>query len=111
VQLIVLAKAPMPGRVKTRLVPPYTYRQAAALAEAALADTLDAALASRAEQVVIALDGRPGPWLPEGCHLIPQRGDALDERLSRTPGPTPEDRRSRSGWTRRRSRPAISTPP
>src|SRR5947209_2911255 len=81
-RLIVLAKSPVPGRVKTRLVPPYTYGEAAALAEAALADTLDAAMASRAERVVVALDGRPGPWLPQGCHLIRQRGTSLDERLA-----------------------------
>jgi hypothetical protein len=37
--LLVIAKPPLPGRVKTRLVPPCTPRQAAALAEAALADT------------------------------------------------------------------------
>ena len=38
--LLVIAKQPVPGRVKTRLVPPCTHEQAAALAEAALADTL-----------------------------------------------------------------------
>ncbi|MBI5104514.1 MAG: glycosyltransferase, partial [Solirubrobacterales bacterium] len=38
--LAVIAKAPAPGRVKTRLCPPCTPEQAAALAEAALRDTL-----------------------------------------------------------------------
>ena len=42
--LLVIAKQPVPGRVKTRLVPPCTYEQAAALAEAALADTLHTVL-------------------------------------------------------------------
>ena len=41
-QLIVLAKAPVPGRVKTRLTPPFTPQEAAMLAEAALVDTLEA---------------------------------------------------------------------
>src|SRR2546426_834207 len=41
--LIVLAKAPVPGRVKTRLCPPATLDQAADLAAAALLDTLAAA--------------------------------------------------------------------
>ncbi len=41
--LLVIAKQPVPGRVKTRLVPPCTHEQAAALAEAALADTLHTA--------------------------------------------------------------------
>jgi hypothetical protein len=80
--LIVIAKAPVPGRVKTRLCPPCTPRQAAALAEAALRDTLDAALRSRAERRVLALDGAPGPWLPRGFEVLPQRGDGLAERLA-----------------------------
>jgi rSAM/selenodomain-associated transferase 1 len=80
--LIVIAKAPVPGRVKTRLCPPCTPRQAAALAEAALRDTLDAALRSRAARRVLALDGAPGPWLPPGFEVLPQRGDGLAERLA-----------------------------
>ena len=43
--LLVLAKAPEPGRVKTRLCPPPTPAEAADLAAAALLDTLDAACA------------------------------------------------------------------
>lgn len=43
--LLVVAKAPEPGRVKTRLVPSLTFAEAAELAAAALADTLDAAAA------------------------------------------------------------------
>lgn len=80
--VIVLAKSPVPGRVKTRLVPPYSPADAAALAEAALADTLATALASGADEVVVALDGEPGPWLPPGCRVVPQRGVGLDERLT-----------------------------
>ena len=38
--LLIIAKQPVPGRVKTRLTPPFTHEQAAALAEAALADSL-----------------------------------------------------------------------
>jgi rSAM/selenodomain-associated transferase 1 len=80
--LIVIAKAPVPGRVKTRLCPPCTPAQAAALAEAALRDTLAAALRSRADRRVVALDGEPGPWLPPGFEVIPQRGAGLAERLA-----------------------------
>jgi glycosyltransferase A (GT-A) superfamily protein (DUF2064 family) len=31
---------------------------------------------------VLALDGRPGPWLPDGFDVIAQRGDGLDRRLT-----------------------------
>jgi rSAM/selenodomain-associated transferase 1 len=79
--LIVIAKAPDPGRVKTRLCPPCTPVQAAALAEASLRDTLAAALRSRAARRVVVLDGAPGPWLPDGFEVIPQRGGGLAERL------------------------------
>lgn len=80
--LIVIAKAPVPGRVKTRLCPPCTPEQAAALAEAALADTLDAVVATPAARRVCVLDGEPGSWLPEGVEVLPQRGAGLDERLA-----------------------------
>lgn len=80
--LIVLAKQPVPGRVKTRLCPPCTPAEAAALAAAALADTLDAALASAAGRVVLALDGRPGPWCPPGVEVVGQGSGPLDRRLT-----------------------------
>jgi glycosyltransferase A (GT-A) superfamily protein (DUF2064 family) len=37
--LLVIAKQPAPGRVRTRLVPPCTHEQAAALADAAIGIT------------------------------------------------------------------------
>jgi glycosyltransferase A (GT-A) superfamily protein (DUF2064 family) len=80
--LLVIAKQPLPGRVKTRLVPPCTYEQAAGLAEAALADTLHTVLTLPARRRVLVLDGRPGPWLPPGFEIVPQCGGPLDERLA-----------------------------
>ncbi|MEA2281743.1 MAG: uncharacterized protein QOK21_2350 [Solirubrobacteraceae bacterium] len=81
--LIVIAKAPVPGRVKTRLTPPCTPAQAARLAAAAIADTLAAALAARRPgRRVVVLDGEPGPWIPAAFEVIPQRGDGLGERLA-----------------------------
>jgi hypothetical protein len=79
--LVVIAKAPEPGRSKTRLCPPCSFEEAARLAEAALADTLEAVAATRVARRVVVLDGQPGPWLPRGTEVIPQRGDGLDERL------------------------------
>jgi uncharacterized protein len=80
--LIVIAKEPIPGRVKTRLTPPYTAEQAAALAEASLRDTIDTIARARAGARTLALQGRPNSWLPPGFNVIPQRGDGLDERLA-----------------------------
>ncbi len=79
--LIVIAKAPVPGRVKTRLCPPCTAAQAARLAAAALADTL-AVVAQLPARRVLVLDGTPGAWLPSGFEVIAQRGAGLDERLA-----------------------------
>jgi uncharacterized protein len=80
--LLVIAKQPVPGRVKTRLVPPCTFEQAAGLAEAALADTLQTVLTVPAARRVLVLDGKPGPWLPPGFDVLPQCGGPLDERLA-----------------------------
>ena len=80
--LLIIAKQPVPGRVKTRLVPPCTHEEAASLAEAALADTLHALLLAPARRRVLVLDGEPGPWLPPGFDILPQCGGGLDERLA-----------------------------
>ncbi|MEW2135639.1 DUF2064 domain-containing protein [Streptomyces sp. NPDC005409] len=80
--LLVIAKEPVPGRVKTRLTPPFTAAEAAGLAEAALADTLEAVAATPAGRRVLVLDGRPGPWLPQGFEVVPQCAGGLDERLA-----------------------------
>ena len=71
--MAVLAKAPVPGRVKTRLCPPLTPAQAAELARAALLDTIEACSASAAREVVVILDGSPRPWMPAGIRVIAPR--------------------------------------
>ena len=81
-QVIVIAKQPVPGRVKTRLTPPFSPRQAARLAAAALADTLAAAAQVPAVRHVLALEGTAGDWLPPGFDVIAQHGRGLDERLA-----------------------------
>ncbi len=80
--IVVVAKSPVPGRVKTRLCPPCTPAQAAHLAAALLADTLSAVAGTPATARVLALDGPPGPWIPDGFVIVPQIGRALDERLA-----------------------------
>jgi uncharacterized protein len=120
--LAVIAKAPVPGRVKTRLCPPCTPVEAAGLAAAALHDTLAAARAAPAARRVLVLDGRPGPWAA-GFELVPQRGAGLAERLAHafadvggpalvigmdTPQVTPE--LLADGLTALRRRPAVLGP-
>jgi len=81
--LLVIAKEPVAGRVKTRLCPPCTPDQAARLARAALEDTLSACdRAAAGARRVLVLAGRPGPWLPPGWEVVPQRGGGLAARLA-----------------------------
>ncbi len=80
-QLLVIAKKPVPGRVKTRLCPPCTPEQAAAVASAALADTLDVVAATPAVGRVLVYAGGVPPR-PAGFAAVPQRGDGLAERLA-----------------------------
>lgn len=78
-QFLVLAKAPVAGRVKTRLCPPCTPDQAARIAAAALADTVDTVSATPAALRTLVLDG--GYPVPAGWARVPQRGPTLGERL------------------------------
>ncbi|UED83621.1 TIGR04282 family arsenosugar biosynthesis glycosyltransferase [Streptomyces profundus] len=80
--LLVIAKEPVPGRVKTRLTPPFSPAEAAGIAAAALADTLEALLLTPASRRVLVLEGRPGPWLPPGYRVVPQCAGGLDERIA-----------------------------
>ena len=82
--LTVIAKAPVAGRVKTRLCPPCTHQQAADIATAALADTLDAIVAQVAGtdiRPVLLVDGEPPAFMPDGFTVLPQRGHGLEQRL------------------------------
>jgi rSAM/selenodomain-associated transferase 1 len=89
--IIVLAKAPEPGQVKTRLCPPCTPAEAAAIAKASLTDTLAAVAAVPTARRVLALDGSPGPWVPDAFEVVAQRAGGLGHRLAdafaRTGGP------------------------
>ena len=76
--VLVLAKTPLAGRVKTRLCPPCTPEEAADVAAAALADTIDVAV--RTGAVVLAVDGVLP--CPAGTAVIPQRGVGLGARIA-----------------------------
>src|SRR5437868_7718408 len=79
--LVVIAKEPLPGRAKTRLTPPCTPAEAAALAEAALLDTLEVVARTPAQRKVLVFDGDPDGYERDGLEVIPQRGAGLAERL------------------------------
>jgi rSAM/selenodomain-associated transferase 1 len=80
--LLVLAKEPRPGRVKTRLQKRFTPEQAAGLAAESLADTLAAVLKADVDRRVLALDGSVGDWTPAGLEVIGQSDGGLDQRLA-----------------------------
>ncbi|GAA1862991.1 DUF2064 domain-containing protein [Pseudonocardia ailaonensis] len=71
--VIVLAKAPVPGRAKTRLCPPATPEEAAAIAAAALLDTLGAVAAVPRSRTLVAFTG-----LLEEAARSAEIGAALD---------------------------------
>lgn len=77
---IVLAKEPLPGRVKTRLTPPCTPDEAANLARAALTDTLDVVARAPVERRILAVEGH---WAEDvdGFEVIGQVAGGLDERI------------------------------
>ncbi len=79
--LLVIAKSPFPGRVKTRLCPPCSPEQAADIALAALEDTLATVAAVPAAHHVLVLDGPIGPWVPAGFDVVPQVEGDLGVRL------------------------------
>src|SRR5215218_2531332 len=81
-QLLVISKAPVPGRSKTRLTPPCTPEQAAAIASAAVGDTLDTVRATAVDRRVVALDGAPGELDLSGCIVVPQVDGDLGTRLA-----------------------------
>jgi uncharacterized protein len=81
-QIVVIAKAPIPGLVKTRLTPPFTPVEAATLAEAALADTLEAAARAPFARRILALAGSSATLRSRGFEVTGQRGQGLDERIA-----------------------------
>jgi len=89
--LLVIAKQPVAGRAKTRLTPPCTPSQSAALAGAALLDTLDVVARTPASRRVLVFDGDPEQWCPDGFAVVAQRGRSLADRLQAAfedvPGP------------------------
>ncbi len=88
--VVVIAKEPVAGRVKTRLTAAVTPQDAATVAAAAIADTLAAMTEVPARRRVLALDGAPGAWVPTGWDVVPQPSGGLDHRLATVLGGLPD---------------------
>jgi uncharacterized protein len=80
--VIVIAKETVPGKVKTRLHPPLSIEQAADLAAASLADTLEVVRALGATETILYFDGSRVPAEASGFRVVPQVQGDLDERLA-----------------------------
>ena len=85
----VMTKVPKPGRVKTRLTPPLTPEESAALNTCFLRDTAAAIELAAGEgsargigiYTPVGEESDYGGILPGSFELIPQRGDAFGDRL------------------------------
>lgn len=78
----VIAKECRPGRVKTRLTPPFSPEQAAALAAAALEDTLEAVAGFPVDRRVLYFEGDAVPDVAQDFDVVPQSTGDLDERIA-----------------------------
>jgi rSAM/selenodomain-associated transferase 1 len=84
--LVVMTKAPRPGESKTRLVPPLTLEEAAALARALLIDQLDHLAKFRGAELFIAytpIEAAPlvHALAPKPFSCFPQAGKDLGARM------------------------------
>ncbi|MEU1973513.1 DUF2064 domain-containing protein [Microbacterium sp. NPDC019599] len=80
--LVVMAKECIPGRVKTRLHPPYSLEDAAHIAAASLADTLAFGNALAVERRVLSFAGSRVPREASGWDVVVQANGGLDERIA-----------------------------
>jgi rSAM/selenodomain-associated transferase 1 len=71
----IFAKVPVPGLVKTRLVPPLTHTEAAAVARVSLEETLRRFPGAVPAVWTLFLDGEPEPWIRT---LAAGRGVAIE---------------------------------
>jgi uncharacterized protein len=87
--LAVMTKAPRAGKVKTRLIPPLTPEEAATLNTCFLRDTAASIVAAARQGIArgigvympLGAEGAYGEILPAEFELLPQRGEALGERM------------------------------
>ena len=80
--LLIVAKRPVAGLAKTRLMPAFGPDGSAELAAAALADTFDAAQRCAADRVIVSFDGDPTGIVPRRFIVVPQRSGSFQDRLA-----------------------------
>jgi glycosyltransferase A (GT-A) superfamily protein (DUF2064 family)/SAM-dependent methyltransferase len=78
--VVILAKEPKPGLVKTRLQSQFSPEEAAQLAGAAVRDTQRAVRASQIPRQILCWDGDPSDFA-DGFEVVPQRTGTLNDRL------------------------------
>lgn len=78
----VIAKECLPGKVKTRLSPPLSLRQAAALAQTSLSQTLQRVRPLPARRRLLVFEGNARTEDAAGFEVIAQSQGGLDERLA-----------------------------
>ena len=86
-RVVIFAKAPVPGRAKTRLIPLLGEAGAARLAQRMLADTIDHALTAGLATPELCATPHPDDpswagYLPVGVHLSDQGTGDLGQRLA-----------------------------
>ncbi|HXH36700.1 MAG TPA: DUF2064 domain-containing protein [Plantibacter sp.] len=79
--LVLIAKEPIAGRVKTRLHPPFSLAEAARLAAAAIDDTLRVLADLPATGRILYYQGELLPERAHGFDIVPQGEGSLDVRL------------------------------
>ncbi|MBI3317783.1 MAG: TIGR04283 family arsenosugar biosynthesis glycosyltransferase [Candidatus Omnitrophica bacterium] len=77
IALVVMAKAPLPGQVKTRLVPPLTAEEAAALAKQLLVETVETVTGLPAVRRLVAV--APPEGVGEVRRMVPAHVELLEQ--------------------------------
>ncbi len=83
--ILVMAREPAPGRVKTRLSPPLSHQLASYLYEAMLSDTIDIVISLKGAGMYLFVEPQNSPYFDRyggmGISILPQSGINLGEKM------------------------------
>ena len=83
--VLAMAKEPVPGRVKTRLTPPFTPHVGAYLYEAMLSDTIDVLISLKEAKKYLFIEPQSSRYFDKfhvsGITIFPQSGRDLGEKM------------------------------